>query len=219
VCQCVGGVGWWGCSTVAGSQANEFITQWVGNIIRAEGQDKFDAIRDGMKSHLLTSCAYCWETSLCLSLWRSTRSLSLFSRSPLSPLTLCTGFPPAMVGGCLAFVMVLLVWFIMFRTYKRRIFKVGPITSWCTCHALRSCTRARVCVCVCVCVAVVRGGRGVQARQGEYALLWHKNKITRAVNYIGLQMSQVVLGFIMFYIVWTPTVAAFLVAGLVPCAC
>ena len=47
-----------------------------------------------------------------------------------------------------------------------------------------------------------------QARLGTYALVWHRNKVTKAVNYVGLQMSQTVLGFVMFFMVWTPLIFA-----------
>jgi hypothetical protein len=44
--------------------------------------------------------------------------------------------------------------------------------------------------------------RVIKARRGDYTLIWKNNQMKSGVNYIGLQMFQVAIGFIMLWIPW-----------------
>ena len=55
--------------------------------------------------------------------------------------------------------------------------------------------------------------RVLEAREGKYTFIWAKNKVTKSTNFVGLQMAQMGLGFLMFSLVWTPAIFAVQYAG------
>ena len=49
----------------------------------------------------------------------------------------------------------------------------------------------------------------IRARRGDYSMYWAKNKISRAVNYIGLQSALSTIGFVFFWFPWFVVVFVF----------